>query len=167
MKTAILVTFTPMTRVVMDIPDGKSAGEYIESDEGFDAIVRKAMEQMVGSPADYLCGDNVEEVKPDEECPYRPEEDEKYIHLGYFNDEEDILALAGKPTKEILAWLAGGHGHFYPDSEKEEMSVNQIRTLDKVCIRCEDYIITKTFFVKSVMERGYCEDDFIDIYKRI
>lgn len=76
-KKAYLVSFAPMTRVIMDVPDGVDPRECESgiSEEKWHEIVRKAREQMARNLEDYLCGDNCDSMEEDVECPYDPETD--------------------------------------------------------------------------------------------
>lgn len=68
-KKAFLVSFSPMTRVVVDVED-----ETLEDSQEFSKVVRAARAQMMeNSIADYLNGDTVDEIRLDEEFPYPTE----------------------------------------------------------------------------------------------
>ena len=69
-KVAILVEFSPRTRVVVDIPENMSVLEWAENDKNFDELVSKARANMCKEIESYLCGDNVSDYVEDEECPY-------------------------------------------------------------------------------------------------
>ena len=64
-KTAFLVSFCPMTRVVIEAadPDNLTAEEQ-------DLLVAKAREQILEYADEKLSGDNIDEVRTDDECPY-------------------------------------------------------------------------------------------------
>lgn len=66
-KKTFLVTFSPMTRVVVDVTD-----ETLEDKEDFNKVVRAAREKISLDVADYLTEDNCDEAKLDVECPYDP-----------------------------------------------------------------------------------------------
>ena len=72
-KKAFLVSFCPMTRVVIDCddPDNLTAQEQ-------DELVAKAREQILKYADEKLDGDNIDEVRIDDECPY-----------GTFSEEDD------------------------------------------------------------------------------
>lgn len=72
MKKAYLVSFAPMTRVVIDVPEGVNPEEMADgiSREKFNEAVRKAREQMAENLGDYLYGENVDVFEEDVECPY-------------------------------------------------------------------------------------------------
>ena len=66
MKKAFLVSFSPMTRIVMDVEDS----ENLTEDEA-QQICIAAREQMINNGIeDYLSLDNIDEIKEDEELPY-------------------------------------------------------------------------------------------------
>ena len=64
-KTAFLVSFCPMTRVVIECenPDDLTAQEQNE-------LVAKARDQILQNAYEKLDGDNIDEVRIDECCPY-------------------------------------------------------------------------------------------------
>ena len=66
---AFLVDFNPRTRVVAEVPDGMTAEEFIESDNGFNILVKAARENMVADLNNYLMGENAY-AEEDEECPF-------------------------------------------------------------------------------------------------
>lgn len=69
-KVALLVDFNPRTRVVVDIPKGSSVEKWLEDNDNFDSVVKKAREQMLeGNIEDYLCGENMY-WEEDTECPF-------------------------------------------------------------------------------------------------
>lgn len=66
MKTAVIVTFIPRTRIVIDLPEGKTLDEFIEDTGNLDGVVQAAREKMDGELNGYLCGDSLESVVLDE-----------------------------------------------------------------------------------------------------
>ena len=68
MKRAFLVSFSPMTRVVIDVENEEDLSE----DEQFEAM-KVAREQIRDGFYDYFSMDNIEEVKPDIDCPFPDE----------------------------------------------------------------------------------------------
>lgn len=64
-KTAFLVSFCPMTRVVIECedPDNLTAQEQNE-------LVATARDQILKYAGEKLNGENIDEVRPDDECPY-------------------------------------------------------------------------------------------------
>lgn len=72
MKKAYLVSFSPVTRIVIDVQD-----DSLEDPQEFALAVRTARQQMIENGIDnYLDGDNIDEIVLDEECPYNEEENE-------------------------------------------------------------------------------------------
>lgn len=67
-KVALLVDFYTCTRIVLDIPKGMTAEEYLENSDNYDSLVKKAREKMAQNLPDYLSGDNME-WDYDEACP--------------------------------------------------------------------------------------------------
>lgn len=74
-KVALLVDFSVRTRIVADIPCGKSVDEFLEDDAGFDEVVSRARANILAAPQDYLSGDNAVDIVEDEEMPYDPDFD--------------------------------------------------------------------------------------------
>ena len=69
-KVALLVDFEPRTRVVVNIPKGMPIEDWLEDDNNFSAVAKKAREQMLeGNIEDYLCGENMY-WEEDLECPF-------------------------------------------------------------------------------------------------
>lgn len=74
-KKAFLVCFNPMTRVVVDVRDDLEI-DILDDPYEFAKIVRAAREQMCENTiAEYLNGENIDEIKEDTECPYNEIED--------------------------------------------------------------------------------------------
>ena len=65
MKVAFLVSFYPMTRVVIEVGDPENL-----TTEEQDLLVAKAREQIMQDADSKLNGDNIDEVRHDDECPY-------------------------------------------------------------------------------------------------
>ena len=65
MKVAFLVSFCPMTRVVIEAGDP----ENLTAEEQ-DLLVAKAREQIMQDADSKLNGDNIDELRHDDECPY-------------------------------------------------------------------------------------------------
>ena len=65
MKVAFLVSFCPMTRVVIEADDPENLTE-----EEQDLLVAKAREQIMQDANCKLNGENIDEVRHDDECPY-------------------------------------------------------------------------------------------------
>lgn len=64
-----MVEFCPRTRMVVDVPEGKSLEEYLKEDEVYDRLVLKARMKMKEELHNYLSGDNMS-WEEDEECPF-------------------------------------------------------------------------------------------------
>lgn len=69
-KTALLVEFTPRTRIVVDIPDGQTLEDYLNDSNNFDNVVKAARANMTKDIENYLFGDNIGNIEEDTECPY-------------------------------------------------------------------------------------------------
>ncbi len=65
MKIAFLVTFSPMTRVVVDVEDSS-----LEQGDDYLKVVRAARNQMLEDIMDYLNGETVDSIEEDTEIPY-------------------------------------------------------------------------------------------------
>ena len=65
MKVAFLVSFCPMTRVVIEAGDP----ENLTAEEQ-DLLVAKAREQIMQDANNKLNGENIDELRHDDECPY-------------------------------------------------------------------------------------------------
>lgn len=72
MKKAFLVSFAPMTRVVVDVED-----ETLEDLDDFHKVIIAARNHMLENIGDYLTGDTCDNIILDEECPYPQDYDEK------------------------------------------------------------------------------------------
>ena len=68
-KIALLVDFEPRTRVVIDVPKGMSVEKYLQDDNNYEALVKKAREQMLPEIENYLNGENLV-WQEDDECPF-------------------------------------------------------------------------------------------------
>lgn len=68
-KVALLVEFAPRTRVVIDVPDGITALDYLETNDGWDKVAEMAREQMLQESENYLSGENMV-WDFDDECPF-------------------------------------------------------------------------------------------------
>ena len=65
MKKAFLVSFCPMTRIVIDVADKDNL-----TDDELDVLIETARNQILEDSDNYIIVDNLDEVKPDDECPY-------------------------------------------------------------------------------------------------
>ena len=94
----------------------------------------------------------------------------KLLHIGYYNDIEDLERLYNSPADEIIFNYKVGKGHFYkvePElyDETEIAHLNPQYTFDKDFAIVYD--IPSSISVLNDMCKGdYC-DFFIDIYKVI
>lgn len=70
MKKAFLVSFSPMTRVIVDVEDEELINEF-----DWHKVVKAAREQMIENGiSEYLNGENVDTLELDEEMPYEERE---------------------------------------------------------------------------------------------
>lgn len=58
-KVALLVDFMPRTRVVVEIPEDMSIEDYLEDDNNYDMLAKRARDKMSAYLSDYLNGDNM------------------------------------------------------------------------------------------------------------
>jgi hypothetical protein len=70
-KKAFLVSFSPMTRVVIDTDKNPNECDYT-----FGQVVSQARDQIREDISDYINGDNVDFIEEDDDCPYDPETDD-------------------------------------------------------------------------------------------
>lgn len=75
-KTALLVSYQPTTRIVVNVPEGMTVKEYVDTIKGLDTVHSLASEKMKANIGDYLSIENMD-IEEDKECPY-----------GSFNDEK-------------------------------------------------------------------------------
>lgn len=76
-KKAFLVSFSPMTRVVVDVEE-KEGEDVLDDPYQYAKIIREARAQIVENGIDeYLNGDSLDQIVEDIECPYTEEEDEE------------------------------------------------------------------------------------------
>jgi len=73
-KKAILVTYQPTTRLVVDVPEGMTLEQYLENIYNWSAISRIARHKMQEDLDNYLFGNNMS-VEEDTEVPAK-EDDE-------------------------------------------------------------------------------------------
>ena len=66
-KVAVLASYKITKRIVVDVPEGKTLEEYLESD-GFFKLAETAAEQFKSDIGNYLIPDNFE-VEEDWEIP--------------------------------------------------------------------------------------------------
>ncbi len=67
-KKAIIVEFTPMTRLIIEIPEGESLDQWLGEKENLRKVSRMARARMAAAIGDYLCIDNLD-VKEDINFP--------------------------------------------------------------------------------------------------
>lgn len=92
------------------------------------------------------------------------------LHLGYFNDVEDLKRLQHSNPDEIVFNILAGRGHFYK-VETELYNLEDIKHLNPQFTMSKDfaivYDIPSSISVLNDMHNGdYC-DFFIDVYKVI
>ena len=90
------------------------------------------------------------------------------LHIGYFNDIEDLKMMFNSPADEIIFNYKVDKGHFYK-VEAELYHLDEIKHLNPQFTLSEDfaivYDIPSSISILNDMRRGdYC-DFFIDIYK--
>lgn len=69
-KLALLISFTPTTRLIVDVPEGKDVSEIENNPEMLDSIIAAAREKILRDAPNYLSGDNVTLFDEDHEVPY-------------------------------------------------------------------------------------------------
>lgn len=85
-KIALLVEFAPMTRLILEVPDGTDEEKFLE--DNADLISRTAREKMSENLGDYLYGDNMS-FRPDTEVPADQNEEADQ------DPENPVVARAG------------------------------------------------------------------------
>jgi hypothetical protein len=65
MKTSFLVTFAPMTRVVVEVADPENITE-----SELEAIAEAARNKILEHPEQYVTDENIDGIGLDTECPY-------------------------------------------------------------------------------------------------
>lgn len=97
-KKAFLVSFCPMTRVIVDVPEGFDPDNvnFInpEDKKNYDAIIAAARQKIDANLTDYLIGDNIDTLEEDLECPYDPKDPSDNPAAG--NPEEVIKKIVTK-----------------------------------------------------------------------
>lgn len=68
-KIALLVEFSPRTRVVVSVPDGMTVEQWLEDNNNYDSLVQEARNNMLKGINDYLSGENMN-WEEDTECPF-------------------------------------------------------------------------------------------------
>lgn len=92
------------------------------------------------------------------------------LHIGYFNDIEDLMAMFNSPADEIIFNYKVDKGHFYK-VEAEMYNLDDIRHLNPQFTMEKDFAIvydvpTDMNILNKIDEKDYC-DFFIDVYKVI
>lgn len=92
------------------------------------------------------------------------------LHIGYFNDLEDLKMMFNSPTDEVIFNYKVDRGHFY-NVEPEMYNLEEIEHLNPQFTMDKDfaivYDIPSSISVLNDMRKGdYC-DFFIDVYKVI
>ena len=92
------------------------------------------------------------------------------LHIGYFNDIEDLMAMFNSPADEVIFNYKVDKGHFYK-VEAEMYNLDDIRHLNPQFTMEKDFAIvydvpTDMNILNKIDEKDYC-DFFIDVYKVI
>ena len=67
-KKAVIAEFTPMTRLVIEIPEGEPLVQWLGKKENLRKVSRMARAKIAAAIGDYLCIDSLD-VKEDVDCP--------------------------------------------------------------------------------------------------
>ena len=92
------------------------------------------------------------------------------LHIGYFNDLEDLKMMTNSPADEIVFNYKVDKGHFYK-IEAELYNLEDIEHLNPQFTMEKDYAIvydvpTDDSILYNMTKDDYC-DFFIDVYKVI
>ena len=92
------------------------------------------------------------------------------LHIGYFNDIEDLKMMANSPADEIIFDYKVDRGHFYK-VEAELYNLDDIKHLNPKFTMEKDFAVvydvpTDMNILNKIDEDTYC-DFFIDVYKVI
>lgn len=79
-------------------------------------------------------------------------------HIGYFNDPEDIQALAKKTPEAIVRYYKRGEGAFITSEDPEDGNAQGLRP---VMVGKQKYYVRKAVSMSDLESW----DNFIDIYK--
>lgn len=94
----------------------------------------------------------------------------RFLHIGYYNDIEDLKMMTNSPADEIIFNYKIGRGHFYKVDE-ELYDETDIAHLNPQFTFEEDFAIVYDVptdeSILNNMTDGDCCDFFIDIYKVI
>jgi hypothetical protein len=92
------------------------------------------------------------------------------LHIGYFNDLEDLKMMFNSPADEVIFDYKVDRGHFYK-VEAEMYNLEDIKHLNPQFTMDKDFAVvydvpTDMNILNKMDEDDYC-DFFIDIYKVI
>lgn len=92
------------------------------------------------------------------------------LHIGYFNDIEDLKMMFNSPADEVIFNYKVDKGHFYK-VEAEMYNLDDIKHLNPQFTMEKDFAIvydvpTDMNILNKIDEKDYC-DFFIDVYKVI
>lgn len=92
------------------------------------------------------------------------------LHIGYFNDLEDLKMMFNSPADEVIFDYKVDRGHFYK-VEAEMYNLEDIKHLNPQFTMDKDYAIvydvpTDDSILYNMTKDDYC-DFFIDVYKVI
>ena len=92
------------------------------------------------------------------------------LHIGYFNDLEDLKMMTNSPADEVIFNYKVDKGHFYK-VEAELYNLEDIEHLNPQFTMSKDFAIvydvpTDNSILYNMTKDDYC-DFFIDIYKVI
>ena len=92
------------------------------------------------------------------------------LHIGYFNDLEDLKMMTNSPADEIVFNYKVDKGHFYK-IEAELYNLEDIKHLNPQFTMDKDFAVvydvpTDMDILNKMDEDDYC-DFFIDVYKVI
>lgn len=92
------------------------------------------------------------------------------LHIGYFNDLEDLKMMFNSPADEVIFDYKVDRGHFYK-VEAEMYNLEDIKHLNPQFTMDKDFAVvydipTDMDILNKMDENDYC-DFFIDIYKVI
>ena len=92
------------------------------------------------------------------------------LHIGYFNDLEDLKMMFNSPADEVIFDYKVDRGHFYK-VEAEMYNLEDIKHLNPQFTTDKDFAVvydipTDMDILNKMDEDDYC-DFFIDVYKVI
>ena len=79
-------------------------------------------------------------------------------HIGYYNDPEDIKALAGETPEAIVRYYRRGHGAFMPSTDSRQGNARGLRPVT---------VGKQKFYVRKSIDLAALDswDNFIDLYR--